>query len=386
MAVNAEHGERVARLPEGISNAVRPAPLRTLELGRFIAAFCVALAHFVSGVVPEWSRETPVSLLGGIGTPGALAVQYFFVLSGFVMMTAHGEDIGKPGAAIRFWVRRAGRIYPVYWLAVGLVCIYLSGFMVGRRAFVVASLWPVEASADDLVPTAWTLRYEIAFYLMFGLCLLPKIGRFVLGAWIFVVLWANAGAFVGHTAPSIRPSHFWTDGRLFVSPFNLYFFAGLLAARLFATVRLRRRTLWTLLAVGIAGVVALLPVTDHGNGYGPPGIVLLSSISIGAFILSLAGLEQQGELKLGRWAVWLGALSYPFYMLHLPLQLVMHFEIKPVLFGVAGLYGLTAVSMAGFMGLSALVAVGFDRPLQRLLRSRTQLQSPRRPQHNNLCE
>ncbi len=346
------------------------ATLRTLEAGRFVASFCVVLAHFVQVIVPQWSVGRPVTLFGGIQAPGALAVQYFFVLSGFVMMTAHHADFGDARAAVRFWLRRAGRIYPVYWLALGIACIYLSGLMVGRRAFVVVTLWPLAASADDIIASAWTLRFEIVFYLMFGLALLPKIGRPLLCAWVAVVMWTT-GRDIVHAAPwTALPPGFWSDAAVFISPFNLFFFAGVLAAWLLVAVKLRRAALWALLVFGVGGLVALLPFMQYGDGYGTPCVMLLSSVSLGSTMLGVAGLERGRAIRVGPWAVWLGALAYPLYMLHMPLQLVMQLEIKPYPLGAPALYGLTALTLACFLAVSACVAFGFDQPLQTLLRSR----------------
>ena len=38
----------------------------------------------------------------------------FFVVSGFLMVYAHGGDFGRPGATKKFYSRRIARIVPLY--------------------------------------------------------------------------------------------------------------------------------------------------------------------------------------------------------------------------------------------------------------------------------
>lgn len=56
-------------------------------------------------------------MFGGWVPPPPFAVQYFFTLSGFVMLTAHHQDLAKPKASLRFLRRRSCGIYPVFWLS-----------------------------------------------------------------------------------------------------------------------------------------------------------------------------------------------------------------------------------------------------------------------------
>lgn len=62
-----------------------------LELGRFIAASLVVLTHLLPQV-NDYAALGGRELFHGWQPPGAIGVQYFFVLSGFVMMTAHIKD------------------------------------------------------------------------------------------------------------------------------------------------------------------------------------------------------------------------------------------------------------------------------------------------------
>ena len=154
--------------------------LRVLELGRFLAAATVAVTHLCASM-GGFARAPATTMFAAITPPGSLAVQFFFVLSGFVMAVAHGADRGRDWhVAGRFLWRRACRIYPMYWLAL-LGALAVFGTPAAGRALRLLSLWP--AWTPEAVPPAWTLRYEVEFYLLFALLLLPRVGSAIAIVW-----------------------------------------------------------------------------------------------------------------------------------------------------------------------------------------------------------
>ncbi len=136
--------------------------LGTLEIGRLAAASLVVVAHLFS-TMPGLVRDAQASFFARVDLPAPLAVQFFFVLSGFVMAGAHGADRGRFWSVARHFLwRRACRIYPMYWLALALA-VAMIGAPRGWHAAALLSLSPAAATED--VPPAWTLRYEVEFYL-----------------------------------------------------------------------------------------------------------------------------------------------------------------------------------------------------------------------------
>ena len=56
---------------------------------------------------------------------GYAGVEFFFVLSGFIMVLVHRRDFGQPSKALVFMRKRVVRIYPIYWLVMAfLLAIY----------------------------------------------------------------------------------------------------------------------------------------------------------------------------------------------------------------------------------------------------------------------
>ena len=131
----------------------------------------------------------------------------------------------------------------MYWVALGIMFYYLFSGLTPPHAFQLISLQPSDIW-EEFVPPAWTLRYEIAFYLVFGLCLLPYIGRPLLCAWVFAVVWHWTPPVLPHFF-QLPPMHFldWIahpSAGHFFAPFEFYFFAGLLGGWVFTVFAFRR--------------------------------------------------------------------------------------------------------------------------------------------------
>ena len=85
----------------------------SLEAARALAAIVVVLLHAANLMnVPHFSGKVGMD---GIFDFGYVGVDFFFVLSGFIITYVHFGDIGKPLTIARYLWRRFSRIYPIYW-------------------------------------------------------------------------------------------------------------------------------------------------------------------------------------------------------------------------------------------------------------------------------
>jgi exopolysaccharide production protein ExoZ len=343
----------------------------------------VVLSHLRPVLEGHAAAKSEV-VLGGVAAPGAIAVQFFFVLSGFVMLTAHRADFGKPWATLKFWWRRAGRIFPIYWIALLIVLGLLDKGLGWRQAAEQIFLQPV--NVPDLVTPAWSLRFEISFYLMFGLCLLPYIGRFLLAAWFFFVwyCWCPVSVFKALHLPIPMPlyvfyiRHTWDfiSPVSFFSPCSFYFFAGLLGAWLFARFSIGLVTACGLMLAGAIGLAKTLPLLQNGYSYGPPHAFVYAGLSFAGIILGVSVLERAGQLRFGVLSRRFGVMSYPLYILHMPLLLAFDRFFGGLKLGAGALFGLGLLLLAGIYGICGGFAFYIDQPLQHWLRRRT---PPRKP-------
>ena len=90
---------------------------------RFVAALLVVvhhvMRHFRPGIVPTDAQDPVIAvferLLYAVLYEGGIAVDFFFVLSGFILTynyvnQAGGQRVSGPG----FYIARIARIYPAY--------------------------------------------------------------------------------------------------------------------------------------------------------------------------------------------------------------------------------------------------------------------------------
>jgi peptidoglycan/LPS O-acetylase OafA/YrhL len=166
--------------------------IKSLQMGRGLAALAVVAYHLSSmfgdarhGASPVFSRLT---------AQGSLGVDFFFVLSGFIIVFAHSRDIGRPEQLGSYLFKRFVRIYPMYWLFTALVI--LGAVFTGGVSHVPKTLGDIATTislvrfthADMPITPAWTLCREILFYTFFaGLILNRIVGAMVLGLWFLAV-------------------------------------------------------------------------------------------------------------------------------------------------------------------------------------------------------
>lgn len=344
--------------------------LYTLELGRFLAAAAVMLAHWFGEVNGHSASGSPI--FGGLMPPFAVAVQYFFVLSGFVMARAHHQDFGKWRSPLKFWWRRGWRVYPVYWLALLIPTYFLWGALKQPYfAFRIISLAPL--NTGDFIAPAWTLRYEIGFYLVFGLALLPFVGRWILALWVALVLWSCA-------SPTMLiflhlPQAVWlhdfikaTGIRLFDNADN-YFLAGLLAGAISVKCPPSVRISAVITALAVVGVLLFQPTFHWGHTYGTRMSQAMGyALVLGALLLGVTGLEQKGWIRLPRLCAKLGALSYPLYITHTAVMLIFDVNTQHIKWHEPALYAVCLLGVVGYLVIAQGVTVLYDQPIQRAVK------------------
>lgn len=171
--------------------------LLTLQFLRGIAAVVVVAYHTHGLIIKRaselgaehtfWLAENQFLKIGAIG------VDVFFVLSGFIIFytSRHSSDM---------WLyvkKRVVRIYPIWFVAIffmSIIAILPGTSAVFEWKHVLYSLLLIphytDGSLTPFLKVGWTLNYEILFYSLFGICLiLTKNKRLELITGIIVFLW-----------------------------------------------------------------------------------------------------------------------------------------------------------------------------------------------------
>lgn len=166
---------------------------------RGLLALSVVIYHiYVSGVIEGYIVEAPRgSILNFINYAGPISVNLFFVISGYLIT----QSLLSKSTVREFAINRLLRIYPVF-LSIHLIIFTVGPFIgykwmdgIGIGAYLIhffsnALLLPGMFQLPIAQIVAWSLSYEIFFYLISGLIWFiyksPKIHKF--GKYIFYVL------------------------------------------------------------------------------------------------------------------------------------------------------------------------------------------------------
>lgn len=337
---------------------INPESLQCLQAGRALAALAVTAFH-LSLMMGE-PRYGGDAVLWDWAQYGRLGVDFFFVLSGFVILHAHQRDIGQPSALTRYVWRRLVRVYPVYWIYSGVFAALVWAGL-GRNSSLPNSVldWVGAWSLVRLSPAepplyvAWSLFHEIAFYALFALLVLNRgLGLCVIVSWGLLCLWL--GGHPGEDPGSIRLTY--------LSAVNLDFLLGMAACQL-----ARRLRQWgMLLAVGLllVGSIPWLWPLQSSAAY------LLASSGMAAVLCALAILEREWGCRFPGWWLRIGNASYSLYLLHLPIGglLLKVLSLLPLPLWI-GPVSLAAGVLAATTALSMLAYQTVEAPLVSRLRS-----------------
>ena len=325
-----------------------------IQLGRAVAAILVVLYHG-GRMLPQY--------LGNIGlakyfTFGNAGVDFFFVLSGFIIFYVHQQDINNPARLGRYVFRRITRIYPIYWVVTLLAMMLLvakGNWADVAPLRVITSFLLIRTESPPIVGVAWTLCHEVMFYAVFALLIYSRrIGLYAIALWTAVV---GFGLFVPHAE---MPLHFIEN------PYHIEFVLGALAAYLARARPVRIAP--ALAGLGIAAFLVVgLKFNDLAIAHEFVGRLMfgLSSMLI---VYGLAVWESGDDVQYPRWAAYLGAASYSIYLVHTFLiGVVGKFASKIAAPGSAPNLIYVMIAMTAVMAGCTLYQF-VERPLQAMVR------------------
>ena len=299
----------------------------------------------------------------GIGerytSQGRLGVDFFFVLSGFIILQAHRADFGNAARLPLYLWRRFARVYPIYWIYRSAMCVRLVlGLGQVAKAPEDGISWLTDFSLIRFsthtppLKVAWTLFHEVAFYAVFSLLLVNR----RLGI-VAMALWATA-CIVNTALGSPAAAQPWGT---YVSAYNLEFFFGMCAY----AFSLRKLNAWLVSGTGFVLVAAgqwLIGQTGISEQ-----IIFGAAFSL--IIAGAASAERHGRLKLPQLFVAIGDSSYSLYLIHLP---VIGLLLKLV--GYANLGAVVPPALLWWSVFAVTVGIGYgawiliESPMQRALR------------------
>lgn len=287
-----------------------------LESLRGLAALLVLFYH-----LPAWNASLHETVLV---RNGWLMVEFFFVLSGFVIASSYDGRLNTWQDAWRFQLLRFGRLYPVHllFLLVFLGLEFLKLYVAQRHGIASPTRTPFVQNSPQaffehllllqvILPNgnqesfngpAWSISVEFYTYLVFALvgALLPRVRHL-----LWVVIFILAASMI-----VMKVSAVWFFSRCLCG-----FFLGCLTAKV--TQRDRFPGLLDLGALPPLGalILAVYFLRGHAAIFG----VFAATVWVIAAVVRNERAGRNGRvinLLRSRWLVWLGTVSYSLYMCH----------------------------------------------------------------------
>ena len=329
-----------------------------IQLLRGIAALSVIFHHSL-----EESSNSEFGI-DWITTFGASGVDIFFVISGFIVIYTSFPKSGNKTSPLTFLLRRATRIYPLYWLCcLAMLGIMLIGFLRNNRLELheIALSLALLPSPKLILGVSWTLAYEMYFYLVFAITLpfrSPLISA--IGSTAVIASFALAG-----NALDIN------ELRIFLTnPIVYEFVFGLWLAIAFAPrAGIGRR--WSISpAWAVLGFIllAIAPAyVAHASTAGLPGWprVLawgLPSVLIVASFLSIDKPNRAFQLQI------VGDASYALYLTHIFVMIGYGFLVKKTFVALAPQITIVPLLMLLALIVGIFVHFAVEKPLLRVSR------------------
>jgi peptidoglycan/LPS O-acetylase OafA/YrhL len=331
--------------------------LKELDLLRFLAALAVVFFHYAFRGYAKGDMSTmPYPLLAEPAKYGYLGVEFFFMISGFViLMTASGNNLKV------FIISRAVRLYPAFWACCTIT--FITTLAIGQPRYT-ADFYQYIVNMTllgdflDVPPidgVYWSLFAEIKFYLMICVLLafkkIDKIETFLL-FWLLISAVAEVFSF-----EKLRS--------LLVTDYAAYFIAGATFYNIWAQGISTARILLVSGALGLACYTGVVWAESLEIKYATDyNLALVCSIIVLFFIaFFLIATNRMAALGTVNWTT-LGALTYPLYLLHQMIGFMIFNMAYPVVSPHLLLWGTIAL----MIGASYVIHKKVEVPVARLMK------------------
>jgi peptidoglycan/LPS O-acetylase OafA/YrhL len=360
-------------IPQAPNNGHNAARLDSLTFLRFVAAFAIVLHHSVDTFrLPHQIRQMDLYL----------AVSFFFVLSGFILVYVY-PTFTSYRDIWRFWQARIARCWPIHMLCF-LAFAYVIKFGLGydddgnpalrtaiANVFLLQAWIPRSDYFFAFNAPSWSVSVEFFFYFCFPFIQLWQAEKWVILKSLMTVCCAAALSIACWHAASFTQSDDLKTWLTYICPLSrlFEFVFGMFCAAAYFRVR-------ALNTVGIATIIQLatflvlfllsanLSILGSLSNACPPQ--MLFGTFCGFLIVALA-LDKGifSKWLAGKLGVKLGDISYGVYMIHSPLS----HAFRPFWEHLARSQGYLsfAIYVISLLVICLIVHMYFERPLRDLL-------------------
>lgn len=305
------------------------------------------------------NMQSDLSICGKIISHLDIGVILFFVISGYCIAASAETHRGQEKSVKSFLTQRFRRIFPAYW---GALLFALAVILFDRNFsplnlsqwlgnITLIETWrPLFSQSKEvlLLPSAWSLCFEVQFYVLMALMLAFRAN---------LILWAVAIS--GLTLSTMFLIGIPSVYRLFLDGHWLFFVAGVLV--FYALHFQPKKLLWWKAGFYFVSLLLMVSGFIYRND-----IIILLAVTTGFGLVLL--MTSADDLSLS--ASWIakpfmlcGKFSYSLYLVHIPICWIL----TPRLYAL----GLTSVCQTMFItmpiciAVSIIVAMGFCKLIEK---------------------
>ena len=370
-------------------------PIDALTGLRFIAALAVFI-HHVCG---------KFGILQNSYSIGSLAVTFFFVLSGFVLTYAYHDRLNTFSDVRQFCFKRFSRIWPLHVVCLILayttypslgqfsaddVILKLSTHLLLLQSWVPDNEWVFAFNG-----VAWSISAEAFFYVLFPLLMFGN-GKWLRSTWIAllaIVFLSAAGVHFAERYGNVSGVDFFRIGHLNPLMRLPDFLIGILAGNVFLARQVstnRPYQFWVDTIQELACIFLIVAISvwvgdskfQQKIMFAPWGSQFLGSWFRVEYPVLLFGItvyvfgKSQGflaQLLRNRLMVYLGDVSYSFYMIHF--LVLRKIYVGHESYGLLTSWQLAGLSLLISLGLAIILYELIEMPMKSwltgIVRSRT---------------
>lgn len=380
----------------------KPKYFFSLDIARGFAALTVVLWHWqifysYSIAIPDNTfvvRDQPLySIFFLFYNDGVLAVDFFFLLSGFIFFYLYADKIGRRLINGKtFFTLRFSRLYPLHFATLLLV-VFLQFVLINTTGYYLAYInndlyhfilntffiqsWGLE-TAESFNSPSWSVSVEVLLYILFFiLCWYNLNRKYVLYLAIL------AGIVIGLYYPPIGRGifSFYLGGILYYwytslvgKPNLVLYFKLFSAAAILFVVLMVLESKYSIIESCTVNLLHTLHIFNK-DARAVAGVVkfdnqLVRCIIFPVFLMALA-LYETIKGPVAKRLVFVGHISYSSYLLHFPLMLIITNIVIRTGYYQASTFN-SPLALFGFFALlipiSLLSYYLFELPVQNRLR------------------
>ncbi len=292
--------------------------ISNIQILRGIAVLMVVFSH-ISQTLNQYELELNSQYISYFGS---LGVDIFFIISGFIMVVVTQNKFKNYLNVKNFLFSRFSRIYPLYWIY-AFTAFFISVGDLNYRFIETLFLLPQK---NTVLAVAWSLIYELYFYLIFALFMLFISERFLL---LVSISWGIIMMLFFHFT-NIDNEYF----KVATSPLILEFIIGIIIANYYLKLNNNIYISFIILFFHIVIIYIfkqIFIINSFWFGY------FIEHSLVASFIVFVFLMFKDGSSYLNKSIEYIGDISYGIYLSHIFQLIVLvkvfnYFEITNIYF------------------------------------------------------